>query len=98
VNGSVLGIVGMGLGATVHRRWFLLPAAVFGFCLQHALQGWCPPLEVFRRLGVRTQREIDEERVALKALRGDFVGLRAAEDTSVDVRKSAHAVLTAARS
>jgi hypothetical protein len=27
---------------------------------------------VFRRLGVRTQREIDEERYALKLLRGDF--------------------------
>jgi hypothetical protein len=35
-------------------------------------QGWCPPLTVFRRLGVRTRREIDLERYAIKALRGDL--------------------------
>ena len=45
---------------------------VAGFLLQHAVQGWCPPLPVFRRLGFRTQTEIEEERYALKALRGDF--------------------------
>lgn len=72
VNGSVLAMTGLVLGATSSRKWFLLPAAVVGFCLQHALKGWCPPLPLFRRLGVRTQREIDEERYALKALRGDF--------------------------
>ncbi len=45
---------------------------VGGFLLQHAVQGWCPPLPVFRQMGVRTQTEIDEKRAALKALRGDF--------------------------
>jgi hypothetical protein len=54
------------------RRWLALPALVAGFLMQHALQGWCPPLPVLRRLGFRTQREIDQERYALKALRGDF--------------------------
>jgi hypothetical protein len=39
---------------------------------QHAVQGWCPPVPLLRRLGYRTSREIDIERVALKALRGDF--------------------------
>ncbi|NLF29593.1 MAG: hypothetical protein GX591_01755 [Planctomycetes bacterium] len=60
---------------TVGRRRRLLrylPIAVAGFLLQHAVQGWCPPVSVFRRLGVRTMREIDRERYALKALRGDF--------------------------
>jgi len=47
------------------RRWLMLPLAVQGFFLQHAVQGWCPPLPVLRRMGVRTQREIDEERYAL---------------------------------
>ena len=60
------------LGTIRGRSWFLLPAAVVSFCLQHALQGWCPPLSLFRRLGIRTQREIDEERTALRVLRGDF--------------------------
>ena len=54
-----------------------VPLVVGGFLLQHAVQGWCPPLPVFRRYGVRTQTEIDDERYALKALRGDFRGLPA---------------------
>ncbi len=69
---SGLCLVGLTLGATVNRRWYLLPTVVTSFLLQHALQGWCPPLPVFRRLGVRTRDEINEERFALKALRGDF--------------------------
>ena len=84
VNGSVIGLTGLVLGAAVNRRWFFLPAAVLSFCLQHALQGWCPPIEVFRRRGVRTQREIDEERFALMALRGDFHDLPDAEEVSGD--------------
>lgn len=65
-----LSLVGLALGATVNRKWFALPAGVAAFLLQHAVQGWCPPLPVFRRLGVRTADEINEERVALLALRG----------------------------
>lgn len=71
-NASSLALIGLGLGAFVNRRWFLLPAAVAGFLLQHALQGWCPPVPVLRRLGFRTQQEIDREKSALKALRGDY--------------------------
>ena len=62
------------------RRFYLLPAAVAGFLLQHAVQGWCPPVPVFRRLGFRTAAEIDEERYALKALRGDFRGVSAGDE------------------
>lgn len=71
-NAATVALIGLGLGALVDRRFFLLPAAVAGFLLQHAIQGWCPPVPVFRRLGFRTAAEIDEERYALKALRGDF--------------------------
>lgn len=60
------------LMAARHRRWLVLPFAVGGFLLLHALQGWCPPVELFRRIGVRTAKEINDERYALKALRGDF--------------------------
>ena len=48
--------------------------------MQHALQGWCPPIELFRRLGVRTAGEIARERYALKALRGDFAAVAGATD------------------
>ena len=71
-NAATASLIGLSLGATVDRRWYLFPAVVAGFLLQHALQGWCPPLPVFRRLGIRTSYEIDYERYALKALRGDF--------------------------
>jgi hypothetical protein len=71
-NASALSLVGLGLGTFVDQRWYILPTVVSGFLLQHALQGWCPPLPVFRRLGVRTKEEIDIEKFALKALRGDF--------------------------
>jgi hypothetical protein len=71
-NAATACLVGLTLGATVDRKWFVFPAVVAGFLLQHALQGWCPPLPVFRRMGVRTASEIDYERYALKALRGDF--------------------------
>ena len=71
-NAATVALVGLGFGTFADRRFYLLPAAVAGFLLQHAVQGWCPPMPVFRRLGVRTASEIDEERYALKALRGDF--------------------------
>jgi hypothetical protein len=78
VNASTLALLGMGLGLAVNRRFYLLPALVMGFLLQHALQGWCPPVPLFRRLRVRTQSEIELERYSLKALRGDFGDLTAA--------------------
>lgn len=71
-NAATAVLVGVTLGAAVDRKFFFLPAVVAGFLLQHAVQGWCPPVPVFRRLGFRTQSEIEEERYALKALRGDF--------------------------
>jgi hypothetical protein len=71
-NAATLAAVGAGLALLVDRRFALVPLVVGSFLLQHAVQGWCPPVPVFRRLGVRTQTEIDEERFALKALRGDF--------------------------
>ena len=65
-------LVGLVLGITKSRKWLFLSAFVQSFFLQHALQGWCPPVPVLRRLGFRTADEINEERYALKALRGDF--------------------------
>lgn len=81
-NAATVALIGLGLGAFVDRRWFAFPAVVCGFLLQHAIQGWCPPVPVFRRLGVRTSSEIDQERYALKSLRGDFQGLPTLNDVS----------------
>ena len=60
------------LGLTVSRKFLLIPVIAAGFLLMHAIQGFAPPVPVMRRLGVRTQPEIERERYALKALRGDF--------------------------
>lgn len=70
-----------GLAASLFwRKAVILPMVVAGFLLQHAVQGWCPPLAIFRRLGVRTMREIDRERYALKSLRGDFQNASGQDD------------------
>jgi hypothetical protein len=69
-----ISLAGIVLGATVDKRWFLLPTTVLSFLLLHALQGWCPPIPVLRRLGIRTREEIERERYALKALSLNFSG------------------------
>lgn len=71
-NAAVASIASVMLGILVSRKWFFVPAVVGGFLLNHAIKGWCPPLPLYRRMGMRTQTEIERERYALKALRGDF--------------------------
>jgi hypothetical protein len=74
-NASLLALTGLMLGLTVNPNWFFLPGLVLLFLFQHAVQGWCPPLPIIRRLGVRTATEIAQETYMLKALRGDFANL-----------------------
>jgi hypothetical protein len=71
-NASALAFTGVALGFLHHPYWLALPAAVTAFLFQHAVQGWCPPVPILRRLGFRTVYEIEQERYALKAMRGDF--------------------------
>lgn len=68
-NAASASLISVILGFTVNRMFLILPAVIGGFLLQHAIQGWCPPLPVFRRLGVRTQTEIERERQILKAMK-----------------------------
>ena len=72
LNAATLAITGTVLGLMVDKRWLAMPIIVTGFLVQHAIQGWCPPLPIFRKLGFRTRAEIDKEKFALKAVRGDF--------------------------
>ncbi len=82
-NASILALAGIALGAGHDRRWLVLPGLVAGFLLQHAVQGWCPPVPILRKLGFRTSYEIEEERRALKALRGDFEGAAEGPDRAL---------------
>lgn len=72
---SSFSLTGLALGTVKNRAWYLLPATVLSFLLLHAVQGWCPPVPILRRLGVRTREEIERERYALKALLGDFAAV-----------------------
>ncbi len=67
-----LTLSGLLLGTTVDRKWLWLSGIVQSFLMQHAIQGWCPPLPAFRALGVRTQHEIEAERHAIKAMLGVY--------------------------
>lgn len=71
-NASAIAFTGLVLGVTHSKKWLVVPGIVLPFLFQHAVQGWCPPVPIFRRLGVRTREEIDREKYALKVLRGDF--------------------------
>ncbi len=86
-NASALAFAGIALAATHDRRWLVLPGLVSAFLFQHAIQGWCPPVPILRKLGFRTSYEIEEERRALKALRGDFEN--AADNAGTALRAAA---------
>ena len=83
---SSLSLASLFLGATVSRKWFLFTGVIASFLLLHALQGWCPPLPVLRRLGFRTQGEIELERYTLKAVRGDFNEVAGAQEMNIGSR------------
>lgn len=72
MTASSLALTGVLAGLAGKRKALILPTVVLAFLFQHAVQGWCPPLTLFRSLGIRTRKEIDREKYALKVLRGDF--------------------------
>lgn len=82
-NASTLAFLGVLLGFFAHPYWLALPALVTAFLFQHAVQGWCPPVPLLRRLGFRTAYEIERERYALKAVRGDFIGAEQSAERAI---------------
>jgi hypothetical protein len=82
-----MSIMGLLLSITVSRKWLVIPLFAQSMVFLHAVQGWYPLLPLFRRMGVRTEREIAIERYALKALRGDF------EEVAADQPEKALAVM-----
>ena len=59
------------LALTGNKKWAYSGGALSVFMLQHAMQGWCPPLSLIRRKGIRTMSEINLEKQALKDLLDD---------------------------
>jgi hypothetical protein len=65
LNASVFSIAGIALGARVHKNWFILPGVIAGFLALHAVKGWCPPVPLFKAMGVRSRKDIDKEKYGL---------------------------------
>lgn len=83
-------LAGLALGL-VRRRWVLLSAGAAALLIAQAT-GCVPKPPLLRRLGVRTRREIEQERYALKALRGDFGAAGAQSDPETSAAGALEAV------
>ena len=90
VNMSTLALTGLAVAAlTKNKHWNILPAVVLAFFFQHSVQGWCPPLPILRHFKKRTSKEIEEEKYALKLMRGDFNDVTSASNQEVEKLKQA---------
>ena len=76
---ATMGLLGLGLGAFLRKQFLALPVLVAGAVLLQATTGRYPLMPLFRRLGLRTAKEIARERYALKVLRGDFAAMDATQ-------------------
>jgi hypothetical protein len=78
---ATMGLIGLALGTLVRPAFLAMPATVGAAVFLFGTRGLYPLLPIFRRLGIRTAREIERERYAVKAVRGDFHAM--AQDESV---------------
>jgi hypothetical protein len=69
---GVLIVLGLGLTALTNPWWLVLPAFGGVFLLQYLFTNRSWLGATFHEMGFRSGAEIDHERFALKALRGDF--------------------------
>jgi hypothetical protein len=68
---AALTIAGIILGVTVNKKWLALPLAASVASLS-AIATWNKPVSLLQKMGFRTRVEIEKEKYALKAIRGDF--------------------------
>lgn len=71
VNFASIVLISSLFGLLGSKKWMTLSGIASVFMIQHALQGWCPPLALIRKLKVRTAAEINKERNGLKELLED---------------------------
>ncbi len=72
LEGTALTIAGVILGLTVNKKWLVLTLAASIVSINAIATNWSTPLPILRKLGFRTRVEIEKEKYALKAIRGDF--------------------------
>lgn len=68
-------VAGFLLAAYVNPLWLILPVASGAFLLQYCFFRRSVLGEIYQNLGFRSGAAIDEERLMLRALRGDFSAL-----------------------
>ena len=72
IGASAFSILGILWAIARRKKGLLFPLISQMFLIQHAIEGSCAPVSVLRQLGIRTKKEIEAERNALMAIRGDF--------------------------
>lgn len=83
LNMSAFALCGITSSLIFNQYSIILPILLLLFFIWHAFQGWCPPIPMLRYLKFRTRPEIDREKYALKAMRGDFKGLANEKELAV---------------
>ena len=71
VRAAMVSLIGMMLSLKWSKKLLIFPTIASIFLLQYAIQGWCLPVSLLRRFGFRTRQEINLEKYALEALRGE---------------------------
>jgi hypothetical protein len=86
-SGGVLTIAGLIFFLIRGRRWWILPLAVTALQLQFSSTGRGPLVDFLRRRRFRSRREIEAEKLSLRALRGDFSIVKDLQDSVARARK-----------
>lgn len=69
---SGIGVFGLVMGFFGSRVWRLFSWVSLPLLFLYGQDKWKPSNGALKSLGLRSRKEIDEEKYALKALRGDF--------------------------
>lgn len=71
INFALITLLSSIKGLAGKKRWLALSGIASIFMIQHSLQGWCPPLPIIRKLGIRTATEINHEKMELQKILED---------------------------
>jgi len=69
---AIVSFIGVILGLKKSKKWLILSIIALTFLLQYAILGWCSPVALLRRFGIRMRQEIYLEKYALQVLCRDF--------------------------
>ena len=72
IEGVALTLAGVVLGSTANKKWLALPLVASLVLLKDVVRQGTYSFPLLRKFGFRTREEINKEKYALKAIRGDF--------------------------